>query len=239
MARGSFLRIISIWTGPSEYSGPSRCRHYSSLFFWGLPPEGLPLIHNHVWFAWKGFNSHWITSLIHVQSNVISLVAPTWCHGPWTPLRETWNERTSEFTLFNLVSRLSMGKQSAFSCMSHSQWLLVELLAAVRGFNFLAWCIWDFEAESRRSLPFQRCSTNRLQPLHHMKGRQACPLPACMVFLVSGEVKTVVHQIREELQSRFMVSGVDQPRSLSGSNAWSLNFGIESLWWIYPIYPYF
>ena len=58
--------------------------------------------------------------------------------------------------------------------------------------------------------------------------RQACPFPAGMVSLVSGEVKTVVGLIREELQSGYMPSGVDRPLSLSGSNARSLHFGIES-----------
>ena len=33
-------------------------------------------------FAWQGFSSHWITTRIHFLSSVISMVAPTWCHGP-------------------------------------------------------------------------------------------------------------------------------------------------------------
>ena len=33
---------------------------------------------------------------------------------------------------------------------------------------------------------------------------QACPLPAGMVLLVSGEVKTVLHLIRENSHSRYM-----------------------------------
>ena len=37
-----------------------------------------------------------------------------------TPLWETWNERTSEFTRFNLVIRLSKVKQMAFSFLTPS-----------------------------------------------------------------------------------------------------------------------
>ena len=65
-----------------------------------------------------------------------------------TPLRETWNERTSEFTQFKLVIRLSRVKPLAFSFIFHCRPLVVELLAAVPGFNF------PFAAESRRNLLF-------------------------------------------------------------------------------------
>ena len=62
----------------------------------------------------SGFSSHCITLWILIQSSVISMVTPTWLDSfEGTPLWETWNERTSEFTHFNLVIRLSKVKQLA------------------------------------------------------------------------------------------------------------------------------
>ena len=52
-----------------------------------------------------------------------------------TPLWETWNERTSEFTHFNLVIRLSIVKQLAFSAALLFDGRMVEELAAVPGFT--------------------------------------------------------------------------------------------------------
>ena len=62
---------------------------------------------------------------------------------PWTHWREPRLGRlstdlTSEFTFFNLVIRLSKVKQSAFFRVSPAVSLLVELLAAVPGFNFFS-----------------------------------------------------------------------------------------------------
>ena len=34
------------------------------------------------WFCFQGFSSQRIAKRIHVLSSVISMVAPTWCHGP-------------------------------------------------------------------------------------------------------------------------------------------------------------
>ena len=106
---------------------------------------------------------------------------------------------------------------------------LVEQLAADPGFTFSYNCckaVWRGNL-----LPFQLCSRDRqLQnTLQHEQRPQACPLPLGVVSLVSGEGKTVVHLIREDSCSRYMPSGVDRPRSLSGSNARSLHFGIESV----------
>ena len=52
----------------------------------------------------------------HFLSSVISMVAPTWCHGPigGNPVGRLLTEWMSEFTIFNLVIRLRKWKQSAF-----------------------------------------------------------------------------------------------------------------------------
>ena len=77
--------------------------------------------------------------------------------GPFegTPLQETWKERTSEFTHFNLVIRLSKVKQSAFSG-SLGRSVRVEQWAAVPGFTFSCNCCDAVWLENL--LPFQLCS---------------------------------------------------------------------------------
>ena len=47
-------------------------------FFEVVYLRSLVLIYLHV----RGFGSQRITSMIHFLSSVISMVAPTWCHGP-------------------------------------------------------------------------------------------------------------------------------------------------------------
>ena len=43
-----------------------------------VPAYSLILVYMHV----IGFSSQRITTMIHFLSSVISMVAPTWCHGP-------------------------------------------------------------------------------------------------------------------------------------------------------------
>ena len=64
---------------------------------------------------------------------------------PWTHLREPRLGRlstdlTSEFTVFNLVIRLSKVKQSALFRVSPVVSILVELLAAVLGTHIFSRC---------------------------------------------------------------------------------------------------
>ena len=57
---------------------------------------------------------------------------------------------------------------------------------------------------------------------------------------LSGEDKTVVHPIREDLQSRYMPPGVDRPRSLRGNNArHCILFGAESLLLVLLLFLWF
>ena len=51
------------------------------------------------------------------------------------------------------------------------------------------------------------------------KRQQACPFPAGVVSLVSGEVKHIVHLIRWNLKSRYMPSGLTWLPSRQGNNA--------------------
>ena len=81
-----------------------------------------------IWFGpvFIGFSSHWITSMIQFYSNVISMVAPTWCMDPMegTHLGECWQTDLWIYT-FNLVFRLSIVKQSAIPFTT-----ILQLLAA-------------------------------------------------------------------------------------------------------------
>ena len=49
--------------------------------------------------------------------------------------------------------------------------------------------------------------------------QQACPFPAAVVSLVSGEVKHVVHLIRWNLKAVYANWGKTWPRSRKGNNA--------------------
>ena len=133
---------------------------------------------------------------------------------PWTQLREPplWGkcltDLTSEFTHFNLVIRLSNVKQPAllFSAFSWS-----PAAPAVPGFPVLGPFKWSC-AERRKLLISQQLSATE----HHdscWNRQQACPFPAGVVSLVSGEVKHIVHLIRWNSYSRLCHCGTTWPRS--------------------------
>ena len=91
---------------------------------------------------------------------------------PWTHLREPRLGRlltvlTTEFTHFNLVIRLSKGKQSALfrvsPVVSH-----VEQFAAVPGLIFSL----SVQPTAVANLLFQFCSRDRLLSLHYMTGHR-------------------------------------------------------------------
>ena len=67
-------------------------------------------------FAYMGFQFPTDPTKDQFLSSVISMVAPTWCHGPtWgNPCGECWTELTSEFTIFNLGIHLRNLEQLAF-----------------------------------------------------------------------------------------------------------------------------
>ena len=124
---------------------------------------------------------------------------------PWSHLRHPflgrmWTDLTSEFTHFNLVIRLSKMKQPAFRFCAF--WDVPLLLSSFVNLGKVPVC-------SREAIPNnQRPSfIADAQALQHDKGywrQQACPLPAGMVFLVSGGVKHCVHLIHWiELEQPF------------------------------------
>ena len=83
-----------------------------------------------------------------------------------TPLRETWNERTSEFTHFNLVIRLSK-VNSWLVRVSHAG-RFVELWAAAIGQSFFA-C---------------RSRTDCYRQVHmNDQGNRRMDFPLCVVFV--------------------------------------------------------
>ena len=108
---------------------------------------------------------------------------------PWTHWREPrlgrlLTEWTSEFTVFNLVIRLSKGKQSALfrvsPVVSH-----VEQFAAVPGLIFSL----SVQPTAVANLLFQFCSRDRLLSLHYMTRYQ--DMLAGMVLLSFGSLGEV------------------------------------------------
>ena len=154
-----------------------------------------------VGFLFEGFNSHWITSLIHFQPSVISMMAPTWCHGPiWGyPFPETLNERTSEFIHFNLVIRLSEGKQLALFRFSPGR---PTCWTACRGTGQSPFLILPWRWQPWK-LPFSNDAQATDICTWLCKAIGAWLFPSMSSTLVSGEAKTVVHLIREESRSRY------------------------------------
>ena len=74
-------------------------------------------------------------------SSVISMVTPTWCHGPigGNPgSGRLLTDLTSEFTVFNLVIRLSKVKQSALFRVSPVEVGVLNNLPQFRASFFLS-----------------------------------------------------------------------------------------------------
>ena len=87
-----------------------------------------------VWLCLHGIQFPTDPMMDQFLSSVISMVAPTRCHGPigGNPVwGDCSTDLTSEFTVFNLVIRLSKVKQSAFFQVSHRRvgfgWTIVPL----------------------------------------------------------------------------------------------------------------
>ena len=138
---------------------------------------------------------------------------------PWTHWREPrlgrlLTEWTSEFTVFNLVIRLSKGKQSAFFRVSLVD-VAVEQWAAVIGhspfFGLCACTPW-------KPSFFQRCSRDRplSYQLHDQVSGHACKY-GISFFWFSWWGQQVVHPINE-LVSCLCPIWVDRPRSCNGNN---------------------
>ena len=109
---------------------------------------------------------------------------------PWTHWREPrlgrlLTEWTSEFTVFNLVIRVSKGKQSALFRVSHVV-SHVEQFAAVPGLFFFSLSV---QPTAVANLLFQFCSRDRLLSFHYMTRYQDMPLGVVLLsFGYLGEV---------------------------------------------------
>ena len=134
---------------------------------------------------------------------------------------------TSEFTHFNLVIRLSKVQQSALRFVNLFRYPAVPAVQGipvicfslnVRSFgttrnSFFATAAWAFEVQH------DTCDYRQ----------QACPFPAGMVSLVSGEVKHVVHLIRWNLKAVLCQLGQDLTTvPVQGIIARPLDLGTES-----------
>ena len=152
-----------------------------------------------------GFSSQPIRWWINFLSSVISMVAPTWCHGPtWgNPFGRMLTELTSEFTHFNPVIRLRKGKPPAFSRVSH-RWSKCWTMCRRPGFNsFLI-----YAAGSRAKPPFfSWCSSD-------CDGKATCEKATGMSSSCRYGLfgiwwgKSVVHPIREDLKAVTCPSGL-------------------------------
>ena len=90
-------------------------RLYSTWWFWWIHLRGLFYFPISFGSACMGFSSRPIRWWIYFLSSVISMVAPTWCHGPtWgDPSWENVDRFDNRIDTVNLVIHLSKGKQSA------------------------------------------------------------------------------------------------------------------------------
>ena len=148
---------------------------------------------------------------------------PVWCdfHGdsdmvPWRhPFSgRMWTDLTTELTHFNLVIRLRKAKQLAFSFIS----LVCNILQTL-----LSQCLLEtsllpgFSRAEQSETPFFAAAMV-FDVKHDMSywRQQACPLPAGMVFLVSGEVEHILHLIRWNLNSCLCLRGLTWQRSRPG-----------------------
>ena len=151
------------------------------------------------------------------------MVAPTWCHGAnrgQPCLGRMWTDVTSEFTHFNLVIRLSNVKQLAIPFTTILRFLAARAVLVnpwnpdlgTLTFAQVKPCLPNYHKP-----PFCRCPS--CLQCNMSKRQQACPLPAGLVFLVSGEVKHLVHLIHLNLNGRLMPMWCDRLPSLRGSDA--------------------
>ena len=127
-----------------------------------------------------------------------------WCdfHGgsdmvPWSRMRQPcleWmrTDRTSEFTHFNFVIRLSIVKQLAFPFST----ILRDPAAPVIPLNVpISSSVAQERLTKKSKLAFydRECAWSHEIVSFGTLRLQACPLPAGMGFLVLGEVKNIVH----------------------------------------------
>ena len=137
---------------------------------------------------------------------------------PWTHWREPrlgrlLTEWTSEFTVFNLVIRVSKGKQSTLFRVSHVV-SHVKQFAAVPGLIFFSECATDSRGKPPFSILFERQTA--VISLHDQVSGHAfrCGIT---FFWLSWSGQQVMHLINE-LVSCLCPIWVDRPRSCNGNN---------------------
>ena len=142
---------------------------------------------------------------------------------PWSHLRHPfsgrmWTDLTTELAHFNLVIRLRKAKQSAFSFFSLFCDFLQTLMSQCLLESSLLYL--STAVQNNQKLLFL-AAASPFDVKHDMSDRrqQACPLPAGMVFLVSGEVEHIVHLIRWNLNSCVMPTWLDLTTFPAGSSA--------------------
>ena len=144
---------------------------------------------------------------------------------PWTQLREPiWeseDERTSEFTHFNLVIRLRKVKQSAIRfCAMFAILLYLPSLRYLGTFTFAQVKLYGTYGTAWNR--FFLSQTGTLPALHMFPARLQVHGFSLQVWstLVFGEVEHIVHLIHLNLNSRLMPTcGFDRLPSLRGNNA--------------------
>ena len=139
---------------------------------------------------------------------------------PWSHLRHPfsrrmWTDLTTELAHFNLVIRLRKAKQLAFSFISLVCNILQTLLSQCLLESSLLYL--STAVQNNQKLLFL-AAASPFDVKHDMSDRrqQACPLPAGMVFLVSGEVEHILHLIRWNLNSCLCLRGLTWQRSRPG-----------------------
>ena len=148
-------------------------------------------------------------------SSVISMVAPTWCHGAnWRQPSSGWvlTDLNSEFTHFNLVIHLSNAKQSAFLfCTFCEVPRLLSSLEILVKFSSTEWrCAEHSETSYSAALSQRHFATlHENGPGRHTTFRCG----DSFFWWLSGEVKHFVHLIRWNLEAVLCHCGTTWPRS--------------------------
>ena len=153
---------------------------------------------------------------------------------PWSHLRQPslgWvmTVLTAELTHFNLVIHLSKSQQLAFPfCTFLWSPAFPAVLCEPSGMHLY----WVKPLRTTKNLIFTTAA-RAFEVQHDMwdNRQQACPFPAGVVSLVSGEVKHVVHLFRWNLKAVLCQLGQDLTTCLEWLNARLLGLGTESCPW--------
>ena len=164
-------------------------------------------------------------------------------HGAIGPIEATclgWvsTDLNTEFTHFNLVIRLSKVKQVALRFTSLLGLSRCSCGPRVPRRNA---CLSEWSRSELPETSFFVPAASAFDMIHGTRKwrQQACPFPAGVVSLVSGEVKHVVHLIRWNLKAVYANWGKTWPRSRQGNTARPLGFlGTESCL-TFLLFPFF